>query len=457
MTQKQQQQRNYQQLHQISTATLLEESSHLRIVMQGIIVTAVLILALIVWAAFSTIQETAVTYGEIIPKGQIQIIQHLEGGIVSKVYVSNGDTVKKGQLLIEMDTASAQAELSQLRGRDITLTLDEERLRAFLDNKQANLVRWSDEVIKSKYNTVNNQEQIASLLKDEKTHLASQLKAYGNQKLILQTALEKSEERLNEVKSQILVRTRHVELLTEEFEMYKKLKKSDYISHRDYLVVLRDLNSAKGEQTSLISQKEQTLKEIEEAHYKLKELASSSREAGLKELGTINDTLLETRHKIEKLEGRVARARITASITGIIKGVAVFGGNVVQPGAQLLEVVPLSKIMLVETRVNPRDIGHIHVGDVVKIKILTFDFARYGAITGKLARISAATFTDSDNKPYYKAIIHLDKQYIGGDKTKKRLKPGMTVQADIVTGDKTILQYLLKPIHRARDAAFTER
>ena len=449
--------RNYNQLHQISTATLLEESSHLRIVMHGIIIVAFLIIALIVWASFSSIKEVAVTYGEVIPKGKIQVIQHLEGGIVSKIYVNDGDTVKKGQMLVEMDIASVQTELSQLRGRDITLTLDEERMRAFLSNKKANLIQWSDQVIKSKYNTVNNQEQISALLEDEKKHLASQYKAYNDQKSILDVTLAKAHEHLREMNSQIKVSTKHIKLLTEEFNMYHKLKESDYISHRDYLVVVRELNQAKGELVSLKSRFEQGKQEITESEYKLRELSSAARAKVQQELGTVNDKLLETRHRIEKFEERIERSRIVSPVTGIIKGVSVFASNVIQPGAKLLEVVPLSKVMLVETHVNPRDIGHIHVGDDVKIKILTFDFARYGAITGKLKKLSASTFQESDKEPYYKATITLDKQYIGDNGNEKKLKPGMTVQADIVTGEKTILQYLMKPIHRARDAAFSER
>ena len=359
--------------------------------------------------------------------------------------------------MVELDPAAVQAELSQLRGRDVVLLLDRERLHAFLKSERADTKQWSAAIIESKYNTVDNQSTIESLVSEEEAHLKSQYKTLEDQRLILLSSLKKKKEQLHEVKTQIDVIARQIKLLNEEFEMYQKLKKDNYISHRDYLVVLRELNKSKGERVRLDSQLEQVKKEIEEAQYKLDELHSAAQEAARKELGTVNDNLLETHHKIEKLEDRLKRLTVRAPVAGIIKGVAVFAGNVLQPGGPLLEVVPLSDEMLVESRVNPRDIGHINKGDAVKIKVLTYDFARYGSLKGRLDAISASTFEDKEGNPYYRATIHLDQQYFMNRGEKKLLKPGMTVQADIVTGKKTILQYLMKPVHRAGESAFRER
>jgi len=181
------------------------------------------------------------------------------------------------------------------------------------------------------------------------------------------------------------------------------------------------------------------------------------KEKALNELGVVTSNLQETRHKIEKLEERLTRMSVKATISGTVKGVRVFAGNVVQPGGLLLEIVPHGQEFLVESRVNPRDIGHIKVGDPVVIKILTYDYARYGSIKGKLTAISASTFDDPDGKPYYKATTSLNQQYLASRKGKKKLKAGMTVEASIVTGEKTLLQYILKPIHTTAGKAFRER
>jgi HlyD family type I secretion membrane fusion protein len=230
------------------------------------------------------------------------------------------------------------------------------------------------------------------------------------------------------------------------------------VSHKDYLVILRDLNRARGEDIKLISEIQQTKQEIIEEQNKLQELKSEMREKSMKELVEMTDDLLETRHKIEKLEDTLQRMSVRSPLAGIVKGLQVAPGNVTQPGGLLLEVVPFNQPYMVESRVNPRDIGHIKVGDPVTVKLLTYDFARYGSIKGKLTKISASTFVDpATNKPYYTATTTLDQQFLGSKSNAHHLMAGMTVEASIITGEKTLLEYLLKPIHRSTDHAFRER
>jgi len=279
----------------------------------------------------------------------------------------------------------------------------------------------------------------------------------SDQVSVLKTTIEHRIEELKQTKDQRKVWKRHLELLNKTFKMYEKLKEKNLIAHKDFLIVLRDLNKANGEFTRLGSEITQTKQAVSEAEGKLKELDSSLKERALNELGIISANLQETRHKIEKLEERLTRLDIKATIAGTVKGVRVFTGNVVQPGGLLLEIVPLGKEFVVESRVNPRDIGHIKTGDPVVVKVLTYDYARYGSIKGKLTKISASTFDDADGKPFYKATSSLDQQYLDSQKGKKSLKAGMTVEANIVTGEKTLLQYLLKPIHTTAGKAFRER
>lgn len=447
----------YQQLHQISTATVLEESTHVKIIMRGIVILSVLIATLILWSAFTYIQETAVTYGEIMPKGQVTLIQHLEGGIVSRVLVDEGDSVKKGQLLIRLDEKASLAELEQLRSREVTLTIDSERLRALLNNKPADLVEWSKAVINSKYNTIKNHEQVKKLLEDEQAHLESQYRYRDAQKKTLEASISRKQEQLKEARNQLSVWEAHIELLTKEYNMYTQLHDKNLISQKDYLGVLREMNKARGEKEKLNSQIIQLTEAIIEANSKSEEVSSAARENTRKELGKVSDALLEVQHKIEKIEDRLIRANIVSPTDGIVKGLKVAAGNVIQPGAELLEVVPYGQEYVAETRINPRDIGHIKPGDGAKVKILTYDFARYGSIQGKIEKISASTFFTDDGKPYYKATIDLKDQHVYRGGKKYNLKTGMTAQADIITGEKTLLQYILKPIHQSVSSAFTER
>jgi adhesin transport system membrane fusion protein len=139
-----------------------------------------------------------------------------------------------------------------------------------------------------------------------------------------------------------------------------------------------------------------------------------------------------------------------------VKGIEAVAGSVVNPSGTLMTVVPSHQTLQVETRITTLDIGHVHVGDPVRVKVLTYDFSRYGSIDGRLAEISATTFFDEANKiSYYKGIIELDAQFVK-DK-KNELRPGMTTQADIVTGSKTVLEYLIKPIYNNLHSSFHER
>jgi len=449
--------RQHKQLKQISTAALLEESTHLRYVYSGVVALAILIAAFIVWAAFVIIEENATTFGELVPEGQVQVIQHLEGGIVKKVYVSNGERVRKGQLLLEFDPTAKKAELSQLRSREISLILNVERLRAFLDGESVDILKWSDSVIKSKYNTVKNKKQIAQLLQDEVNHLASQIAQRRDKQAVLNVEIKQRQEKFNEAGNQLKVWVRHLELLTEEFNMYQKLRRRDLVAHKDFLVVLREMNKAKGERVRLISLIQQTKQGITASENKLRELNSKFKEDASREMGDNNDQLFEVRHKIEKIEDQLTRMSIKTPIPGTVKGLEVSSGNVLKSGGELMEVVPFNQPLLAQTRINPRDIGFVKVGDKVAVKILTYDYARYGSIRGELVKLSASTFTDSDDKPYYRATIELSRQFLMVRGKKRGLIPGMTVEADIITGEKTLLQYLLKPIRTLTSSAFKER
>lgn len=449
---------SYRQLRRVSKAALLEESNHLKLIYRGVLLISVIVFALLIWASFAKIQEVALTYGELVPKGEVQWVQHLEGGIVLEVLVKDGDRVNVGQLLLKLDPTAAQSELSQLRGREISLTLDSERLNAYVKNQPADLLKWSNHVINSKYNTVKNKKQIEKLLEDERSLLHSQNNKRRDQIAILTIIIERQKEKLRQTTVQLEVWKRHIALLMQEFEMYKKLRKENLIAHKDYLVVLRDMNRSQGEKERLSSEILQTKQAIQEAEGKLKEMDSDFHEQALKELGQINSQLLLIRHKIEKLEAQIARTEVKAPVTGIIKGLTAHSGNVIQPGGKLLEVVPYGKELIAETRIKPHDIGYVKVGEPVTVKVLAYDYARYGSIQGKLSNISASTFLDDKGRPYYRATTTLSVQYIGGAKgMRKQLIPGMTVEANIATGEKTLMQYLLKPIQKTTEAAFKER
>ncbi|MDP1601750.1 MAG: HlyD family type I secretion periplasmic adaptor subunit [Legionella sp.] len=446
-----------EQLKQISDVTYLEESSNLRLVLQGIIAITALVLGLLLWSAFVTIQETATAMGQIIPEGEIQSVQHLEGGIVQQVLVKDGDIVVQNQPLVRLSTIELNSERDQLRSNVISMILQSERLKAYINKTPSDPKRWAEKVMQSKYNTIGFQSEINDLIQNEMNLLKTEQEDIQNKEAALKDTLAQRKEKFSELLNKRQIWKKHLELLQQEFDMYEKLKDKNYISNKDYLSILRALNQAKGEAASIESEIEQTKSAISETENNLKEADSTERETSLTELSKTESLLLEVYHKIEKISEQIQRSIIRAPTGGVVKGVSIFAGNVIKPGGLLLEIVPESGKLIGEIKILPRDIGYTRIGQKVRVKITSYDYARYGSIDGELTSISASTFLDADNKPYYKARVSLAKQYLGIGSQRKELKAGMLIEADIITGSKSLLAYLLRPIHRSVTDAFRER
>ena len=168
--------------------------------------------------------------------------------------------------------------------------------------------------------------------------------------------------------------------------------------------------------------------------------------------------LAEVESTLIRLQARDARQSIVAPVAGIVQGMSITSSDaVIAPGQVILQIVPVDKELLVEARILPQDIGHVHNGQQAKLKFVSYDYSRFGTLDGTLKQISASTYLDQENQPYYRAEISIDKNYLGQRPGELDILPGMTLTADIQTGQKTLLEYLLRPVTRGFDSAFRER
>jgi len=346
------------QMHNLPAAARLESIDGSKLILSAIAIICGILFALFIWASLSSMEIIAVSNGELVPKGQATVLQHLEGGIVTQIYIKDGDEVVPGQLLMKLDPTAAMAELNQMQ------------------NHAAELINGNKTTTK---NTANN--------------FSGQLETLNKQ-----LALQKK-----------------------ELAMYTNLVNTGAVSMRDYLVEQRTLNQ-------ILGQIDYTKAEF-----------------------------LQTQNSIQKLEDKVNRLTIRSPIHAIVQGLHSHVGSVLQPGAIIMELIPLDQELVVESKIPTTDIGHVKVGDPVKVKIHTYEYTRYGVVTGTLTNISATTFMNEKNVPYYKGTVTLDRNYIGDDPNKNRLLPGMTAEVDINTGKQSILQYLFKPIQTALSSSFHER
>ena len=378
------------------------------------------------------------------PTGAVNKIQHLEGGIISEIMVRDGDLVEKDQVLMRLKPEASQAELSQAETRQASLRLEAERYRALAESRDPDFTLLMDQYPE----LAKNQQEIYRI----KTDLDS------SQREILDVQIKERNAELAQLQQQEGTLRRSVELLNQEVTMRRSLYEQGLNSKVLFLNIQRELNEAQGNLSSVIAEMARARETIAEANLRQNELRNSQREEALSELGRLGGEIAQADEALRKLKDRVARLEIRAPSKGYIKGLQFTTiGGVIAPAQVVMELVPTDDALVAETRISTEDIGHVHLGQPVTVKVSAFDYIRYGSISGELVSISASTFVDEDGRPYYKGRVALDSDQVGEGARAQPIIPGMTVQADIQTGERTLLQYLLKPVYVSLDQAFSER
>ncbi|MBB4266589.1 HlyD family type I secretion periplasmic adaptor subunit [Roseospira visakhapatnamensis] len=399
--------------------------------------------AFLIWASVTPVDELARGSGEIVPERAVQTIDHLEGGIVHDILVKEGEVVRQGQPLIRLNSIPTLASRDQLSARRLALILQAERLAAFAANRPADfrgitdddgLIREHEGLLQAQNEGRVQQEQV---LADQITDLESQLRHSERRREFLVQALELIQKKVS-IRQELVEQGLNAPLLLIEVQREQTMAMAD----------LRELDRTIGSLRDNIAQ----------LRSRIAELHGRIREETLDKLGAVNAELAEIREQMIAQDDRVTRLLIRAPLDGVIQELAVKTiGGVIQPGATAVRIVPLEDELFAEVQISPRDIGFVQVGQPVKVKVQAFEFSRYGRIGGTLSNISPTTFLGEDKTPYYLGRIKLSTSYVGRSSDRHLVLPGMTVQADIVTGSKTVLQYLLKPIYATVDGTLGER
>ncbi len=434
------------QLRYLSQSALIEETSAPYAVRTTLFMISLVVISLIVWAGFTQVNEIAVTEGEVIPSKHVQAIQHLEGGIISEIKVVEGELVEKGQIILILDGTAAKRDLAALQARRIASRYKALRLKSFINNTPPNFAEIeggdaNNELVKEQLSSFNSMMQAQE---DEKDVITEQI----TQK---QSALEGLEEKKKTLEE-------NIKLVGEERGLKEQLYQKGHLSKFKFLEIQKEMNDIVGQLQETESAITQAKNAISEYKNRLDSLGSTSIDEAYKELTLVEGDQAQINESIKKLEEQVGRLEVKSPSYGYVKvlNIKTIGG-VIESGRILAEIVPLEGNLIVETQIQPRDIGHIRTGLPVKVKIGSYDYARYGAINGELIYISATTFVKADGVRYYMGRVSLARNYVGTDPKKNLIVPGMTVQADIVTGKKSILAYLLKPIRNSVTTAFSER
>ena len=424
-----------QQLRLLGLTAVLEEAKTPYLIRTSTLVISVAFLSFLVWTGFAKIKEVAMTVGEIVPSGHIQVIQHLEGGIVDEILVEEDDLVNPGQVLLRIRGESIKADLARINTKRNILEQRHIRLTAFLNNQSPSELSSSDRSI-----------------------LSGMILAKSDEEQVLKEQITQKNEQILLLKREQTTIQKNLSIAKQSFQTQKELYEERLVPQTNYLNALQEINARQGQLDAMVIQIRQAEQSVKEFEWRLQSQASRGKDNVQQQLSVLEDELAENDELRDKLSQQISRLELKSPTHGLVKGLEIHTiGGVIPPGKLLMEIVPLNEELVAEVKVSPNDIGHIKTGDHVTVKVTTFDFSRYGSINGTVTALSATTFTSKQGEPYYKGMIKLEKHYVGNDERINKVLPGMIVNADIITGEKSLLAYLLKPIHRSLNSAFIER
>ncbi|MDZ4200746.1 MAG: HlyD family type I secretion periplasmic adaptor subunit [Gallionella sp.] len=397
-----------------------------------------------IWAAITNLKEVSRAPGEIIPSGDIKVVQHLDGGVISEILTSEGQLVEKGQVLLRISGSKATAELAQSVARLDGLRLREERLLAVTDGK---LKPDFDSLDIGKPGMVSTQRDI----------YLTQLAARASTLDILDRQIEQRRQRINQQKTALAVAKEHQSLTNELSDMREDLASRRLVNRSVLLETRRAKVTAIGEVDRLREEINISQQELAESISRREDAQNQLRQGALIELGAVRAEMAEIESTVSRLQGLVSRLEVHAPHRGFVHDFKIYNvEQVIEPGAMLMQIVSEKPVLEAEVRIPTRDIGFVKVGQHVNLRATSFDYSRYGVAKGILKKISPSSLMGEDNQPYYRGVVELETPYVGNAKSHS-LQPGMSVEADILTGEKTLLAYLTKPVIDVISLSFTER
>jgi adhesin transport system membrane fusion protein len=396
----------------------------------------------LMWAAVSQVDEVTRGEGKVIPSRQLQVLQSLDGGIVSEILVHEGQVVQPEQILLRIDQTRFVSSVRESRVQYTALVAKAARLRALTEGVP---FKMPDEVLKEDPKTAEEERRLYESRKSELETTTS----------IARQQLTQRQQELVETRAKLEQAAKAYELSARELTVTKPLIGSGAVSEVELLRLERDVSRFRGEREMAAAQISRIQASISEASHKLEEVGWAFRNESGKELGETMSKLNSIAESSVGLSDKVSRSVLRSPVKGTVKRLLINTvGGVVQPGKDVVEVVPLEDNLLLEARVQPRDIAFLHPGQKAIVKFTAYDFSIYGGLEGKLEHIGADTVVDEKGNAFYIVRVRTNKSTLGDNLP---VIPGMVAEVDIVTGEKSVLTYLLKPVLRAKARAFSER
>jgi adhesin transport system membrane fusion protein len=390
-------------------------------------------LVMLVWADRATLDEVTRGEGKVIPSTKTQVIQNLEGGILAELLVREGDIVQEGAVLVRIDNSMAKANYRDLRGQYLALLAESARLEAMIAGEES--VIFPDEVLSDAPE--------------------NQIRA---QVAVLESQKSQRNQEIGEAQSRRAQLSSGLRLAHEELAITEPLVRKGILPRLDLIRIERQVTDLEGEIRTIDATIPRLKTALAEADNRIEELVISTRAQMSDELNDVRGTIHSLSETLFASGDRVTRTEVRSPVYGTVKQIKFNTlGGVIQPGADILEIVPLDDTLLIEAQVRPADIAFLRPGQKAIIKVSAYDFSIYGGLAATLEQISADTIKDERGDSFYRVYLRTAESSLSRHGEALPIIPGMTATAEILTGEKTVLDYLLKPLLKARDRALSER
>jgi membrane fusion protein, adhesin transport system len=421
-------------------AILRQEPLRARVLLRSI---GIVFTVFLLWAAVAQLDEVTRGEGKVIPSKQVQVLQSIDGGLVSEILVHEGDVVQADQLLIKIDETRFVSSVKENRAQYLGMVARSARLKAMSDGKP---FVPPPEVMKDTPEIVEQERQLYEAKRDEMNAAVS----------IARQQLAQRQQEQNEAQARRAQASQGYELTSKELSVTRPLINSGAVSEVELLRLERDVSRYRGERDMASAQITRLQAAISEAQRKIEEVELTFRNDAGKELSETNAKLSSLAEGSVALSDRVKQSSIRSPVKGTVKRLLINTvGGVVQPGKDMIEIVPLEDALLLEAKVQPRDIAFLRPGQPAMVKFTAYDFSVYGGLEGTLEHIGADTVMDDKGNAFYVVRVRTNKPGFGD--ANLPIIPGMVAEVDILTGKKSVLAYLLKPVLRAKSVAMTER
>ena len=411
-----------------------------------LLLSIVTLLAIIMlWASVTELDNVVRGSGKTVSEAQNQLVQSSEPGVIRSRYANEGDFVRKGDLLFDIDPVDAKTQLDQIQKRYASLQIKAIRLKAEVDDASPS---FPEALIEAAPTAISTE---LALFQARRADLNSK------SAILEQRRLQKLNE-IQELKIQFETSQNGLKLLRREIETLEPLVRAGLAPETRLLALQREVEAAVGQSNSAESGQKRILAGLDEIDEQLKAEQQAYVTSALTDLSTIEAEIAELSARIPALENRVERTSVRSPVDGVINRLNyVTADAYVSTGDVLLEIVPTGSDLIVETRINPKDIAEIIVGQDVKISLTAYDPSRYGRIDGNIMSISADALSDPQTgEQFYLADVSISGMLYEDDGSEVTLLPGMVASIDVLSGKRTILDYFWQPIAKTKDKALRD-